>query len=234
MKIPTKKINKILVLPDIHFPWGDWGAIKLAHKWYKKHQPELVIQLGDLTDQKIWSRWQADVDDFSPSMEFEKAEQDMKRLYKMFPEMIIVRGNHDNRIKARAIEAGIPGRMFQDVDEVFNYDGWRWMKGGERLVINTNRGPILFLHGDEMGGTPVQKSRILGHSVIQGHTHKMTLGYTRTDKAHIFGMEAGVLMDTKSKAARYAQANPVGCSLGFAVVKYGIPYFVSCEEGASV
>ena len=33
-------------------------------------------------------------------------------------------------------------------------------------------------------------------------------------------------MDVKSKAGRYAQANPVGVSIGFGVVKYGVPYFL--------
>ena len=229
-----KNYNKILVLPDIHAPWVNWGAIKQAKKWHDKHKPDLVIQLGDITDQKIWSRWQADPDDFSPSQEFEKAEKVLKKLHKMFPNMIILRGNHDDRVKARAIEAGIPGRMFRDVNDVFNYDGWNWIRRDERLIVNTPRGEILFMHGDEMGGTPAQKSRILGMSVIQGHTHKVTTTYTNTPHGHFFGMDMGCLMDVDSKAAAYASANPIGVSIGFGVVKFGVPYFVSYEPGVSV
>lgn len=234
MRIPNKVMKKILVLPDIHFPWPDWSAIKLAKKWYDKHKPDAVVQLGDLTDQKIWSRWQSDPDDFSPCQEFEQAEAMLKKLHKMFPKMFILRGNHDDRIKAKAVEGGIPGRMFRDVDEVFNYDGWTWIPRGIDLVLQTHRGPVRFMHGDEMGGTPTQKSRLMGHSIVQGHTHKASITYTKTPEAHIFGMESGCLMDVDSKAARYAQANPVGVSVGFGVIKYGCPYFVSCEHGAGV
>jgi len=33
-------------------------------------------------------------------------------------------------------------------------------------------------------------------------------------------------MDVDSKAAKYAAANPVGSSVGFGVLKYGVPYFI--------
>ncbi len=35
----------------------------------------------------------------------------------------------------------------------------------------------------------------------------------------------GCLMDVDSKAAKYAQANPIGSSVGFGVLYEGIPYF---------
>lgn len=229
-----KTYKKILVLPDMHAPWVDWKAIAQAKKWHDKHKPDLVIQLGDLTDQKIWSRWQSDPDDFSPCREFEEAEKVLLKLHKMFPKMIILRGNHDERVKSRAIEAGIPGRMFRDVDEVFNYPGWEWWPRDKRLIVKTPRGKVLFMHGDEMGGNIAQKSRALGISIIQGHTHKAGIVYTQNAEHHFFGAEMGCLMDVQSKAGRYAQANPMGVSIGFGVLKHGVPYFISYEKGVSV
>lgn len=230
----SKVYNKILVLPDAHAPWVDWKALEQAHKWCLRHKPDLVICLGDLTDQKIWSRWPKDVDDASPSDEFIAAEKCLKRLHKMFPKMVILRGNHDVRILNKAIEGGIPAQMFKDVDEVFNFKGWEWINANDKLLINTIRGKILFVHGDEQGGTVAQKSRILGISVIQGHTHKVSITYTTTLSGTIFGAEMGCIMDTKSKAAKYAAANPVGSSVGFGVVKYGVPYFIDYRPGMKV
>lgn len=229
-----KVYNKVLILPDIHVPWPNWSAIKQAHSWAKRHKPDLIIQLGDITDQKIWSRWQKDVDDVSPSDEFIAAEKALKRLHTMFPKMVIIRGNHDVRILSKAVEAGIPAQMFNDVDQVFNYKGWEWIKSGKKLVIKTARGPVLIVHGDEQGGTVAQKSRILGMSVIQGHTHKVSITYTTTLNGTVFGAEMGCLMDVDSKAAKYAAANPVGSSIGFGVLKFGVPYFVDFREGMRV
>jgi predicted phosphodiesterase len=230
----SKIYKKILVIPDAHAPWVNGPALIQAYKWRLKHKPDLVVCLGDLTDQKIWSRWPKDTDDASPSDEYIAAEKCLKKLYKMFPKMIIIRGNHDTRIASKAIEAGIPAQMFNDVDQVFNFKGWEWVPQNDKLVINTVRGPILFVHGDEQGGTVAQKSRILGLSVIQGHTHKVSVTYTTTMKGTIFGAEMGCIMDTQSKAAKYAAANPVGSSVGFGVVKYGVPYFVDFREGMKV
>lgn len=229
-----KVYNKVLILPDIHAPWVDWQALEQAHKWAKRHKPDLVVQLGDLTDQKIWSRWQKDVDDISPSDEYLAAEKALKRIHKMFPKMVILRGNHDVRILSKAVEAGIPSQMFRDVDQVFNFPGWTWVAQNKKFIVNTVRGQVLIVHGDEQGGTVAQKSRILGMSVIQGHTHKVSITYTTTLKGTVFGAEMGCLMDINSKAAKYAAANPVGCSVGFGVLKYGVPYFIDFRKGMKV
>lgn len=229
-----KIYKKILIIPDAHAPWVNWDALNQAHKWYKSHKPDLVICLGDLTDQKIWSRWSKDTDDMSPTEELRAAEKALQRLYKMFPKMMILRGNHDVRALARAVEAGIPSQMFRDVDELFNFKGWEWIPPTTKLVINTSRGKVLFVHGDEQGGTVAQKSRILGMSVIQGHTHKVSITYTSTLNGTIFGAEMGCIMDTQSKAAKYAAPNPVGTTVGFGVLKWGVPYFISYVPGQRV
>jgi predicted phosphodiesterase len=234
MGMGMKVYNKVLILPDMHAPWVNWKAIEQAHKWAKRHKPDLVIQLGDITDQKVWSRWPKDTDDPAPSDEYIAAEKVMKRLHKMFPKMTIIRGNHDTRILSKAIEVGIPAQMFNDIDKVFNYKGWTWIPQNHKLVINTVRGKVLVVHGDEQGGTVVQKSRILGLSIIQGHTHKVSITYTTSIKGTVFGAEMGCLMDVDSKAAKYAAANPIGCSVGFGVLKYGIPYFIDYRPGMKV
>ena len=229
-----KKYNKVLILSDLHSPWINWDAIKQAHKWYKKHKPELVVCTGDLLDQKIWSRWPKDLDDFSPEHEFKQAERQIKKLYKMFPKMVILRGNHDYRILNRAVEAGIPSKMFKDIDQVFDFKGWTWLKPDDKFIIDTPRGKVLFQHGDEMSGTCEAKSRRLGLSLIQGHTHKASITYTQVLDSHIFGAEAGCLMDVTSKAAKYASKNPIGVSIGFMVLKYGCPYFIAYLKNTKV
>jgi predicted phosphodiesterase len=230
----VKVYNKVLILPDLHAPWIDWKAVEQAYQWSKRHKPDLIVQLGDITDQKIWSRWQKDVDDASPSDEFIAAEKALKRLHKMFPKMTILRGNHDTRIASKAIEAGVPAQMFKDIDQVFNFKGWTWIPQNSKFQIKTVRGPVLFVHGDEQGGTIAAKSRILGLSIIQGHTHKVSITYTTTLNGTVFGAEMGCLMDVNSKAAKYAAANPVGCSIGFGVLKWGVPYFVDYRSGMRV
>jgi len=232
--ILSKKYKCIQVLPDIHAPWVHWPALKQAKKWHDKHKPDLVIQLGDLTDQKIWSRWQASPDDYSPSQEYIRASKALEKIHSWFPEMHIIRGNHDERIKLRAVEAGIPGMMFRDVDDVFNFDGWTWVGRTQQLLVKTARGWVWFFHGDEFGGSITAKSRLIGANAVCGHTHKAGIHYTQILDKHIFGAQMGCLMDANSKAGEYAQPNPVGVSVGFGVIKHGVPYFIPYYKGVQV
>ena len=228
-----KKIRKkrvpitILVLPDLHFPFADWTGLKKAHKWAKKHKPDLVIQMGDLFDQKAWSRWGKDPDDLSPEDEWLQAFESVKKLHKMFPKMHILSGNHDRRFYLKAADSSLPSQLIKSMQELFPFKGWIWhIDAKDRLTIPSARGDILFLHGDEMGGTPIAKATQLGINIVQGHTHQASITYAQTLSKYVFAAEAGHLMDVNSKGARYAARNPKGSSSGFLVIKYGCCYFI--------
>lgn len=228
MKYP----KAILALPDMHFPWPDWEGIEMARKWKDKHKPDLVVQLGDLTDQKIWSRWPSDPDDFSPAQELAEAQKGLKELAKMFPKMQILTGNHDLRYRVRAAESKLPGKMVKTLEELFPAKGWVWhMDPRKKLVVPSPRGKILFVHGDEDGGTPLQKAIRAGMNVVQGHTHRTSVAYSEILGSFVWGFETGNLMDSASKAADYAARSVRGATNGFGVIKHGVPYFIPADGG---
>jgi predicted phosphodiesterase len=227
-----KNVDLIQVLPDMHSPWVDWEAVNMAHTWYKKHKPDLVVQLGDIADQKAWSRWPSDPSDPSPHAEFEQFVKDMYRLNKMFPSMQILSGNHDLRLRVKAAESKLPSRMVKTIQEVLPFKGWKWHTDPRgRLVVPTARGKVLFLHGDEDGGTPIQKAVQLGVNICQGHTHRCSVETRQTLDRFVWGMECGHLMDVESKAADYAARKSVGMACGFGVIKHGIPYWIPADGG---
>ncbi|MFO0447708.1 MAG: metallophosphoesterase [Planctomyces sp.] len=227
-----KNVRLILVLPDMHSPWINWAAVNMAHKWAKKHKPDLVVQLGDLADQKAWSRWPTDPDDPSPHSEFEAFIQDMHKLNKMFPKMHILTGNHDLRLRSRAAESKVPGRMLKTIQDVLPFKGWVWhLDPRDKLIVPTARGKILFVHGDEDGGTPIQKAVQLGVNICQGHTHRCSVVTRQTLDKFVWGMECGHLMDVESKAADYAARKSVGMACGFGVIKFGVPYWIPADGG---
>lgn len=217
----------VLIISDLHLPWCDFKKLNKVHKYYESHKDsiDLVVCLGDLTDQKIWSKWSKDEDDYCPSKEFKLADKSAKKLYKMFPKMVILSGNHDFRIKKRAIEAGIPSRMFNDIHELWNFKGWKWIKPGQIYSFETRKGKVCCLHGDEFGGKPHIKSQILGSNLICGHSHKASCIYTTLMGKTIYAAECGCLVNSQSKATRYAVRNPTGNTNGFAVIKDGIFQF---------
>ena len=211
---------KILVLPDIHLPYPNWSALKKVAKFNETYQADIIIQLGDLIDAKAWSRWPKDPDDDSAQAEWDKTHDAVLKLAKLFPEMTIILGNHDRRPMAKALEAGLPKQLVKTLGDVFAIPGWTWHIDSKPLVVDN----IVFMHGDEMAGTPGQKASKLGKSVCQGHTHKASLTYVNTFQHQVFGMECGHIADINSIAFRYSAKNPVTSFTGFAVIDNGVPH----------
>ncbi len=235
-KTTKKQIrNKVLVLPDMHAPWADMEAIELAYRWAKNHQPDLIIQMGDLIDGKAWSRWPKDPDDPSPREEYIEAKKQLAQIAKWFPKMHVLTGNHDTRWMKKAFEVGIPKELVRTPQEVLGGAGWTWHTEARRQTfIETKRGRVLFIHGDEMGGPVLQKAINLGCNTVQGHTHKVSIGYKQTFDKFVFGFECGHLMDTQSKAADYSASNPVLSTCGFGVIQYGLPFFIPADGSKDI
>jgi len=221
MKGFNKKIkySSVLFLPDIHAPYHNMDAILWAASLVSKYDVELVVNLGDITDQRAWSRFQQDPDFDNPTVEFIKLQKAMHWLHGLFPNMVIKQGNHDNRILKKAFEVGLPVGIVNSLEALFPFDGWQWYMEND-LIINCN---ILVIHGDECGGNVIQKAQRFGMSVIQGHTHQASLSYVSIFDKTIFGLEGGCLVDTKSSAFRYASKNPKGCWVGVTLLLDGVP-----------
>lgn len=186
----------------------------------------MVIQLGDLLDAKAWSRWPKDGDD-CPEAEFEAAYKGLEKLHEMFPKMHILTGNHDLRFRVKATESNLPSRMIKGLEEVLPFKGWKWyVDPKEKLIVDSKRGPIIFVHGDEDGGTPIAKACALGMNLVQGHTHKASIEYRDVMGELFFGAEAGHLMDHESRAAAYSARKAVGMCAGFLVIEEGIPRWI--------
>lgn len=213
----------ILAIPDTHFPWTDWYALNDIAKYKlslerRKKQPVRVVQLGDITDQKSWSRWSKDPDDPCPHSEWEQVEIAMAKMYELFPEMDILLGNHDTRTIKKAFEAGLPKHVINGLNDLFDYDGWGWHICSKPLVIEG----VAYLHGDEDKTSHLaSKASHYGMSVVQGHTHKGSLKFLNFFDRELFVMECGAIVDCTSLAFRYAAKSPVRTFKGFGVITNG-------------
>ena len=62
-------MKNILCLPDLHLPAMDADAVRWAAHMRNELHCDIVVQLGDFADQRIWSRFPADPDFDNPSLE---------------------------------------------------------------------------------------------------------------------------------------------------------------------
>jgi predicted phosphodiesterase len=215
------------VLGDMHAPWIDFEAveeiaqeIKLAKK---RGDDVTVVQVGDITDQRMWSKYGKGPDDEHAQLEWDKAEAAMERLYELIPEMHIILGNHDIRVLKKATEAQVPRQLIKTLDEYFNFDGWIWHLGNHPLEING----VSYIHGDEFAiPTPESAALKLGTSVCYGHTHQAKLAYVVSFKRKLFSMNVGWLGDETASAFNYAAKNAFRCWKGYGVIIDGVPHLI--------
>jgi predicted phosphodiesterase len=203
-------------------PFQDWEVLEQARQFAAKNKPDLVYSVGDITDQKSWSRFLKDPTDDCPETEWNKTMKASKELSKMFPKLLIRRSNHDQRYIKKAYEAGIVKAMLRGLDELFPYKGWRWILDNDPHELNN--GSIAVMHGDELQGSVKSKVQHLAMNVVQGHTHKAEIVYNCTFNRRLWGMDVGCMIDKKSAAFEYAAKYLSKVWVGFGWVQDGVPY----------
>lgn len=217
----------IFVLGDIHFPSAHWPSIMqvvaeidLAKK--EGHDVS-VVQIGDLLDMRAWSRYPKEGDAENAQREWDDAEIDMQRLYKLIPNMHIIFGNHDRRTAMRASDTQLPHQLVKTLDNYFAFKGWKWHTSSDPLVIDG----IKFVHGDNTTySSPGQLATKMGGSTVYGHTHTLKLEYVNLFDRQYFGLNVGWLGDSNRSAFNYSRQNPSKYTLGYGVIIDGVPFAI--------
>ncbi len=213
---------KVLVLGDPHLPAPDWDLLKEAHEFNRTFRANRIVCVGDLTDQKTWSKYGRDTDDVGNDEEWELTIGATRRFIKLFPRMDVIIGNHDIRYFKAANLAGVPSKLVKSLSEALPAPGWRW--------YDTSRGPLMldgvgYIHGDEQSGSALAKASFVGHPIVQGHDHKGILEYSQPPhrKGPLWGMSSGCTADLAGPGMRYAKKMLRKAFSCFAVVEDGVP-----------
>jgi predicted phosphodiesterase len=97
--ILPKKSKNILVISDIHLPYHNETALKLALSYGIKNEVDTIIINGDLFDFHYLSRYEKDPNKRDVNFELQCAREFLAELRRLFPTQLIVfyMGNHDHR-----------------------------------------------------------------------------------------------------------------------------------------
>lgn len=220
----------IFVLGDMHLPYMDMYAIsEIAEEIEiakERGDNVTVVQVGDIGDQRAWSKYPKDGESEHAQLEWDKFEQCMVQLHNLIPEMHILFGNHDERVAKRAADAQLPRQLIKTLDKHFNFEGWTWHTSEHPLEIDG----IAFVHGDTFPiPTPQSAALRLGQSVCYGHTHQAHLSYVTTHKKRMFSMNVGWLGDERQSAFNYARKSPHKCWKGYGLIIDGVPHLIPID-----
>ena len=208
------KIDKIMVVSDIHVPYQDKRAVEIMHEFSKDYKPNKIYINGDLVDFYKLSTFDQD----PYRKETVKDEVYMARLFlselrKNNPRSNItfLHGNHENRLQRylwRNPELDgldvLQLKKLLDLDKYHikevSVDGDYWGKA----TGHVKQGDAIIMHGDnrlngastsKYAGYSVKNTMLNGsnQSVVMGHIHRGAVIHHSTPYRTLTGVEGGCL-----------------------------------------
>ncbi len=222
MKIKTGK-EIVLAIPDLHYPFAHKDHLTFLAAIVKKYQPTQVVCLGDEIDAHALSDYTHDPDGYSAGHELERAVDNLKVLYKKFPNVRVCTSNHTARPFRRAQKFGLPSALLKSYKEFLEAPkGWHWADSWE---IDG----IIYEHGEGFSGqnAALKAAQANMQSTVIGHVHSYAgIQYHANPKLLIFGFNVGCLINRKAYAFSYGTKLKTKPIIGAGIIHKGIPVFI--------
>ncbi len=210
-----------VVLSDLHFPYHDEQAVKLALEFCEREQPDVVHLLGDLVDFYNISRFNKDPNrKLSLQDELDQVTDFLYTMREMLPKakLIYYEGNHEERLKKYLWSQSPELHSLRVLDlksllqlddlniEFFDYNTYNKHKH------------LVFFHGHLIskwsGYTAKREMETVGGSIIHGHTHRLGSSFQTTFSGAHVAYENGCLCNLNPE---YVRGTP-NWQLGFSTV----------------
>lgn len=221
----------ILPVGDLHCPFMHPDAVKFLAAICDKHPPNKVVMLGDEIDAHAYSDYTTDPDGLSPGHELDKAIDQLRDIYDLFPKAMICESNHTIRPFKKAFSSGLPSRMFKSMQQLIEAPkGWRW---ADHWVVDG----IRFEHGEGTSGETAHMKATKGNmqSTVIGHIHSHAgINYLKTPTGKLlFGMNVGCLINVADYAFKYAKHVKAKPTLGCGLIVNGVPTYIPMRLNAN-
>lgn len=216
--------SRILVIPDMHLPYGHVDAFDFLKKCKEKLQPTRIICLGDELDYHAMSFHDSDPDLESAGTELLKAIGQISYLKEMFPKMDLLESNHGSMAYRRAKHHGMPRHLLKSYNQVLEVDNdWSWH--GELILELPNGRKCKFIHG--ISPNILHASQTCGMSLVQGHHHSLfEIRWWDGGNGLNFAISSGCLVDYEAYAMAYAKLNLKRQQLGVTFIENSIPTLI--------
>lgn len=215
--------NKILVISDMHLPYGHPDTIDFLCELNRLCKFDRVICIGDEVDSHAMSFHDSDPDLLSAGDELRVAIEQLQPIYELFPQVDVVESNHGSMIYRKGKHHGIPRKYLKDYSEILEApEGWTWH---DEIVINTPTGEVMFRH--QFKKDPLVCAQQMAMSVVQGHFHEnFDIQYVSSPNKLLWAMTIGCLIDKKALAFEYNKTNYKRPIIGVGVIINGLPRLV--------
>lgn len=217
--------SRILVIPDLHFPYCHPDSLDFLHKIKKKLEPTRVICLGDELDYHAMSFHDSDPDLESSGRELVMGLGYIDTLHELFPKMDLLHSNHGSMAYRKAKHHGMPRHLLKSYNDVLGVspDDWRWHES--LIVVLPNGSKCKFIHG--ASSNVLAASQSIGMSLVQGHHHSLfECRYWDGGNGLHFAITSGCLIDDKSMAFAYNKLHKTRPIMGVTFIQNSEPQLI--------
>lgn len=217
-----KKSVKVFVIPDTHFPFHNEQALKDVLALIKKEKPTHVVQLGDLLDQYVFSKYTRSPE-ITPEAEITeglalatKMWQDIKKAVpnaKCYQLM----GNHDVRLSKRISEKIPELASFFNVKDLYKFKGVKVL-GSDRDFLEIDK--VIYVHG--YLSKSIDHAKHFNKPTVHGHRHRPCIEVDGT----IWSMDCGFLADETSLPLQYTMSKVTKWHMACGIVEDRKPRLV--------
>lgn len=213
----------VVAIPDIHFPYHNSAALVSILDFIKEIKPDIVIQLGDLLDQYVFSKYSRKLS-VTPSADIlegvKLAEETWENIQTISPESkcIQLMGNHDVRVSKRISE------KLPELEDFFNHKSFYKLDGV--TVLDSDRDyfecdGVYYVHG--WLSKSIDHAKYFNAPVVHGHRHRACIEY---DNENLWSMDCGFVADKNAMPLGYTMSKLSKWSTSFGVIEYGNPRLI--------
>ena len=196
------KPENVLIIGDTHIPYEHKHYLDFCKEMQQRCKCGTVVHIGDLVDNHSMSYHEHDPDGPAPKDEITQSIKHLQNWYKAFPKLRITWGNHDRMVDRKGKTAHLPSKCFKQFREIWELPN-DWVDGHEFIIHG-----VKYVHGTKYSGKNGHTNAAYDSmiSTVIGHLHSHAgVGYIKTAKKAIFGLNVGCGINVKSFAMAYGK-----------------------------
>lgn len=218
--------SKVLVIGDTHFPFHSKKAYKKLMKIVAKEKPTHVVQIGDILDQYVFSKYNRSLK-ITPEKEIKRglalANKMWADIKKLVPKAKCYQliGNHDARMAKRISEKLPELSSFVNLQDFYSFPGVKIAKSDrDHFLIDG----IIYTHG--WLSKTEDHIKHFGKPVVHGHRHRPAIHY---ETKKLWSMDVGYMADNKSLPLSYTPSKVSKWTMACGIVENGQPRLLTLE-----
>lgn len=214
---------KTLVISDTHFPFHNKKALKKVIQLIKKERPTHVVQIGDLLDQYVFSRYSKTYNLLTPEKEMQKALKQAGDMWKAIKKAsprakrIQLLGNHDARVTKRIMERLPELESLFDLNKVYSFPGVKTLRSDRDYVTIDG---VVYVHG--WLSKSLDHAKHFNKPTVHGHRHRPAI----ETQGKLWSMDVGFLGDEKQLPFSYTMSTVTKWTVSIGIVENGKPRLV--------